>query len=322
MSLHLREEVLLAESRIRPHVRETILEHVPWLSGYGARVFCKLENLQYTGSFKVRGALNKLLSLTSEERMQGIVAASTGNHGVAVAYSLKMFNAPGLVFVPENTPLEKVKIILRLGAEVRRHGYDTAHAEAYARRYAAENQLTFVSPYNDPQVIAGQGTIGPELCRQLDRVDVVLASVGGGGLITGIASYLRHVRPRVRIIGCSPENSQVMVQSVKAGRILDLPSIPTLSEGTAGGVEPNAITFDLCRELVDDYITVSEDEIGESLRQFIQNQHMLIEGAAAVSVASYLKSAEHFPGKNVVIIICGANITLDALARVLTRDAG
>lgn len=314
------KEVLRAEERIRPHIRETMLEYSPILSELGeANVYCKLENLQHTGSFKTRGAMNKLLSLTSEELAQGAVTASTGNHGAAVAYSLNKLSASGLVFVPDNAIPSKVQAIERLGAEVRYFGQDCAEAEVRAREYATQNRMVYVSPYNDPQVIGGQGTIAVELARQLGHVDAVYVSLGGGGLISGIAGYLKSVQPDGQIIGCSPENSQVMVQSVKAGRILDLPSLPTLSDGTAGGIEAGSITFDLCRTLVDDYVTVTEDEIKESLLLFIGTHHMLIEGAAAVAIASYLKTRERFAGKNVVIVICGANISLETLAEVL-RD--
>ena len=317
-SVDVAEEVMRAESRIQPYVRQTILEYSPYLSQKGgASVYCKLENLQHTGAFKVRGAMNKLLSLTPEELSCGVVTASTGNHGAAVAFSLGKLNASGIVFVPEATPIPKVEAIQRLGAEVRYYGKECADTEIYARQYALQNGLTYVSPYNDPQVIGGQGTIGVELARQMDRIDAVFVSVGGGGLISGIAGYLKSVRPDVQIVGCSPENSQVMIQSVKAGKILELPYLPTLSEGTAGGIESGAITFGLCRNLVDAYVTVTEDEIRESLRMFIQMQHLLIEGAAAVSVASYLKMREDFTGKNVVIVICGANIPLETLKSVL-----
>ena len=312
------EEVLRAQERIRPHVRETILEHSIFLSQLGgANVYCKLENLQYTGSFKARGAMNKLLSLTTEELGRGVVTASTGNHGAAVARSASKLNASGIVFMPENSSPSKVRAIERLGAAVRYYGQDCAETEVYARHYAAKNHMTYVSPYNDPQVIGGQGTIGVELARQLGRIDAVYVSLGGGGLISGIGSYLESVQPDLQIIGCSPENSQVMIQSVKAGRILDLPSFPTLSDGTAGGVEAGSVTFKLCRELVDEYVTVTEDEIVASLRLFIETHHMLIEGAAAVAIASYLKTRDRFVGGNVVIVICGANISLEALKVVL-----
>lgn len=318
-SHELKELVLDAESRIRPYVRETILEHVPWLESYGAKVFCKLENLQYTGSFKLRGAINKILSLTSEERTRGVVAASTGNHGAAVAYSLKKLKVSGLVFVPENTPTEKVNAIERMETEVRRFGNDPVHTEIYAKQYAVKHNMIFVSPYNDMAVIAGQGTISVEICRQLDCIDVVFASLGGGGLLSGIAGYFKAVNPDIQIIGCSPENSQNMIRSIRAGRILDMESLPTLSDSTAGGIESGTITLGLCRNLINDYITTTETEISESILQFIRNQHMLIEGAAAVSVASYLKTAKQHARKNVVIVICGANITLDSLAHLFSQ---
>jgi threonine dehydratase len=177
--------------------------------------------------------------------------------------------------------------------------------------------MTYISPYNDPRVVGGQGTIGIELEQRLDRIDAVFASLGGGGLICGIAGYLKSGYPDIQMIGCSPQNSQVMIQSVKAGEILALPSLPTLSDGTAGGVEAGAITFDLCQMLVDDYVTVTEEEIKDSLRQFMETHHMLVEGAAAVAVSSYLKTRERFVGKNVVIIVCGGNISLGTLQQIL-----
>ena len=312
------KEVLSAERRIRPHVRETYLEYSPHLSELGgARVLCKLENLQHTGSFKVRGVINKLLGMTADELSRGVLTASTGNHGAALAHAARIVKTSGIVYVPENAAPDKVSAIERLGTEVRYHGNDNAVTEIYARRFAEEHHMTYVSPYNDPQVIAGQGTIGIELERRLDRIDVVFASLGGGGLISGIAGYLKSVHPDIVVIGCSPENSQVMIQSVKAGRILDLPSLPTLSDGTAGGIEPGAITFDLCRELVDDYVTVTEEEIADGLRLFMKTHHMLIEGAAAVAVASYLKMLDRCIDKNVVIIICGSNIGPETLKRIL-----
>jgi len=312
------KEVISAESRIRPHIRETFLEYSPILSELGnASVYCKLENLQYTGSFKIRGALNKMLSLSDQQKKNSVVAASTGNHGTAVAFALNKANLPGIVFVPENTPRYKVESITRLGAEVRFHGTDCVDSEIYAREYARQKEMIYISPYNDPKVIGGQGTIGVELRRQLSQIDAVFIALGGGGLISGISAFLKSKFPKIQIIGCSPQNSHVMIQSLKAGKILDIPSLPTLSEGTAGGIEKNAISFGLCRELVDDYLTVTEDEIKQSLRLFIDTHHMLVEGAAAVPIAAYLKIKESFSAKNIVIIICGANIHLDTLKEIL-----
>jgi len=311
-------EVIAAEKRIRSHIRETILDYSPYYSKLaGANVYFKLENLQYTGSFKVRGAMNKVLSLTPAERDRGVVTASTGNHGAATAFSLGKFNASGIVFVPQDAAAGKVQAIERLGAQVRYHGDDGAVTEAHARQYARDNRLTYISPYNDPQVIGGQGTIAVELAKQLDQIDMVFIALGGGGLISGVAGYLKSIQPDVRIIGCSPENSQVMIESVKAGQILNLASLPTLSDGTAGGIEPNSITFGLCRDLVDDYETVSEAEIKESLRQYLQVHHILIEGSAAVALAACVKQGDRLAGKNVVVILCGANISVETLKEIL-----
>jgi threonine dehydratase len=311
-------EVVSAEKVIRPYIRETYLEYSPFYSRMtGARVHFKLENLQHTGSFKLRGAMNKLLSLTDEEKGRGVVTASTGNHGAAFAFGLGKVKGSGLVFVPENASPAKVAAIERLGAEVRHIGSDSAETEAHARLYAEKNKMTHLPPYNDIKVIGGQGTIAFELTNQLDQIDAVYVALGGGGMISGIAAFLKSKNPAVQIIGCSPENSQVMIQSVKAGRILDLPSLPTLSDGTAGGVEPGSITLDLCREFVDDYMTVTESEIKASLREFMQAQHMLIEGSAAVAIAACKKHSYRLAGKNVAVIICGGNISLETLKTIL-----
>jgi len=307
-----------AEQRIRPYIRETPLDHALALSETGqSNVYLKLENLQYTGSFKLRGAMNKLLSLSPEERAQGIVTASSGNHGAAVAYGLKRLGLPGQIFVPENASPVKVELIRRLGAQVHHYGHDSGLTELYARDYADQRGLVYISPYNDPQIIAGQGTIGVELARQLERIDAVFVTVGGGGLISGIAGYLKAVQPQVKIIGCLPENSPVMAESVKAGQIVEMESLPTLSDGSAGGIEPGAITFALCRKLVDEFVLVSEDEIKAAMRLIIESQHLLVEGAAGVAVAAYLKTETTFRHKNVVIVLCGANISLEALKTVL-----
>lgn len=314
----IKEEVLQAGQRITPYLRETPLDYSLALSQISdCHVYVKLENLQHTGSFKVRGALNKLLSLTPDQRARGIVAASTGNHGAAVAFGLRSIAANGLIFVPENASPTKVAAIRRLGAEVRTHGLDGAVTEVYARNYADENGMIYISPYNDPQVIGGQGTIGLELTRQLDHLDAVFVALGGGGLISGVAGYLKSIKSTVRIVGCSPQNSAVMIESVRVGKILDLESAPTLSDGTAGGLEPGAMTFDLCRQFVDDYVTVSEDEIIQAMQLFMENHHQMIEGAAGVAIASFLQQKSRLQGKNVVIIICGANISLKTLKEIL-----
>ena len=316
------QEVIAAERRIRPYIRKTILEYSPYYSKLAAAdVRFKLENVQHTGSFKLRGAMNKMLSLSRAQRTRGVVTASTGNHGAAMAYGLGKLNATGIVFVPQNASTGKVQAIEQLGAEVRYFGDDTADTEAHARNFAKKHGLAYIPPYNDLQIIGGQGTIALELSKELNKIDAVFVALGGGGLISGIAAYLKSIHPEVEIIGCSPQNSQVMIRSVDAGKILDLPSMPTLSDGTAGGIEPGAVTFDLCRELIDDYETVTEDEIKQSLVKFLETQHMLIEGSAAVAVAAMVKRRDRLAGKNVVVIICGANISVEMLRTVLSKKS-
>lgn len=312
------EEITRAEARIRPHIRETPLAESLALGELaGGTALVKLENLQHTGSFKVRGALSALLGLSPAERSRGVVAASSGNHGAALAFGARALGAQALVFVPEDASPVKVAAMRRLGAQVRHHGADTVEAEVQARAYAEAHGLPYISPYNDRLVVAGQGTVGVEIARQAERLDALIVAVGGGGLIAGTAAYLRSVWPDLLVIGAQPERSAVMSESARAGRIVELPSLPTLSDGTAGGIEPGAITFELCRELVDEYALVSEEEIAAAMRLFIEEEHMLIEGAAGVAVAAYLKLAGRLRGKTTGVVICGANVSPAVLKSVL-----
>jgi threonine dehydratase len=309
---------VLAANRIAAHIRETPLDYSPALSELsGANVYLKLENLQHTGSFKLRGAFNKLLSLTPEERAAGGVAASSGNHGAAIAYAMSKLGVTGVIFVPEQTSPTKVDAIKRAGGDVRFFGNDGLDTEMHAREYAEQNDMVYLSPYNDLDVIAGQGTCGVEIARQLSTIDAVFIAVGGGGLISGVGSFLKSVNPAISVIACQPLASAVMTESVKAGEILDLPSEPTLSDGTAGGIEAGSITFDICRDLVDDYQVVTEEQIAEAMCLFIDSHHMLPEGAAGVAIAGFLASAEKYQGKNVVIIVCGGNISRETLKKVI-----
>lgn len=307
-------EVLSAEKSIRPYIRETPLDYSIAISREtGVNVFLKCENLQYTGAFKIRGALNKLLGLNSLQRDQGVVTASSGNHGTAVAYGLMKLNMKGIIFVPQNASSTKIDNILNYTTDLKFHGRDCMQTEMHALAYAKDHNMIYISPYNDRKVIAGQGTIALELVNQLEAIDAVFVPIGGGGLISGIAGYLKSVNPNIRIIGCLPEHSPVMSESMKAGKIIEMETLPTLSDATAGGIEPDAITFDLCRQFVDDYILVSEDEIKNAIISMIKTQHLLIEGASGVALAALLKHSSQFQGKNVVIILSGGNISLETL---------
>lgn len=312
------DDVVAAERRIRALVRETPLERSEALSArVGSEVLLKLENLQHTGSFKVRGAGNKILGLDDRGNAP-VVTASSGNHGAAVAYVLRNVGRKAIVFMPGKASALKVQNIRNLGAEVAFFGEDEAATESHARGWAAERGLTFVSPYNDPAIVAGQGTLGLEAWRQAaGSIDNVFVSVGGGGLIAGVALCLKSLNPDIRVIGCSPAASPVMAQSVRAGRILDLPSLPTLSDGTAGGIEADTITLALCRDYVDHWIEVSEDEIAEAMRLFIDAHHMLLEGAGGVAIAGALAAGEAWTTGRSLVVICGANISRSTLKAVL-----
>jgi len=314
----LAENVARAAERVMPYVRHTPLDHsVRFSNDSGANVWMKLENLQHTGSFKLRGAFNKLLSLTEDERNGGCVVASSGNHGAAVARAMAQLGVKGVVFVPEQTSSTKVSAIRESGIEVRFFGTDGLDTEIHARQYAERNEMQYISPYNDADVVAGAGTCGVEIAESLPEVDAVFVAVGGGGLISGVGAYLKSLRSEVSVVACQPEASPVMTRSVEAGRILELHSDPTLSDGTAGGIEAQAITFDLCRSLADDYVLVSEKQIANAMRTFIDAHHMLLEGAAGVALAGLCARADQYRDKNVVVIVCGGNISRETLRQVI-----
>ena len=312
----LKESCQKAYDNIKKNIVKTPLIHSKNLSSISdSNVFLKLENFQHTGSFKLRGAMNKILNLP--DKSISVVAASSGNHGAAVAYSLRNLKMKGLVYVPENAVPSKVELIKKYGVEVRYSGNDCLIAESSAISYAEENNLSFVSPYNDIDVISGQGTIGVEMINQMKDLDVVFITVGGGGLISGVGGYLKSINSNIKIIGCSPENSPVMKISLNKGKIIEFESLPTLSEGSAGGIERDSITYNFCEEFIDDFYLVSEEEIVENIKFFIANEKLLIEGAAAVSVAGFLKNKKLFKGMNVGIVICGGNIGNDTLKSIL-----
>ena len=317
------DRIAATERLIRPYVRETPVELSLALSeSAGADVWLKLENVQHTGSFKVRGAFSKLLRLTEVERARGIVTASSGNHGAATAWASRALNVPALVFVPQQASSTKLQAIRRAGAEVELYGVDGVDTEIHARRVAEERGLPYVSPYNDADIVAGQGTLGLELRRQLPGLDVVFIAVGGGGLIGGAAAALKAERPEIRIVGCLPEHSPVMARSVAAGAIIEMESLPTLSDGTAGGIEPGAVTFALCRSLVDEWVLVTEAEIAAAMRHCLTAEHTLVEGAAGVAVAGFWRKERELPGARVAVVLCGANVSVEKLAGVLSAGHG
>ena len=314
----MRDAILHAHERIRPHIRQTECVHSQSLSdASGAEVFLKLENRQLSGSFKLRGVANKLLSLTKEERERRLVAASTGNHGAAFAHAVPELGLDGLLFLPTNAAASKLQAIEVSGIPFQLVGDDCVETEGHAARYAAEHDCVWVSPYNDPLVVAGQGTVAVEFLDQVEAIDGVLAPVGGGGLISGIGAYMKAVAPGLKVIGCQPVASAVMYESVRAGEIVTMESRPTLSDATAGGIEPGSITFDLCRKHVDDYELIDEDEIAHAIRFVHDNEGMVIEGGAALPVAAALRRTAGLRGKRLVLIVTGSKIDDDVLRRIL-----
>jgi threonine dehydratase len=295
-------------------MRVTPVEHAPSLShATGSEVYLKLENQQVTGSFKVRGALNALLSRKPDVLSRGVVAASTGNHGLATLYACERVGTTCTIFAPATGATSKLDALRRAGADVRLRGDDCVEAEVAARTFAEGQGSLYLSPYNDPDVVAGQGTIGLELAEQLAELDAVYVAVGGGGLIGGIGGYLKKRFPAIEVVGCSPENSPAMYRAIEAGGIVPVDSLATLSDGTAGGIESGAITFELCRDVIDRFVLVPEEAIRASLRSVVEQHHTLIEGAAAVPVAGLLADSERRTGR-IAVVLCGANIGPDVLA--------
>lgn len=307
-----------AAGRIGRLVRETPLDYSPQFSERTeANVWFKLENLQHTGSFKLRGATNRLMTLSPDQRRAGCVAASSGNHGAAVAFAMKALEIDGVIFVPEHTSPTKIDAIRSYGGDVRLFGSDGLDTELHARAYADDKRMFYLSPYNDEEVIAGQGTCGVEIAAQLPDIDAIFIAVGGGGLIGGTGSVLKQHRPDIRLVACQPANSPVMTRSIEAGHVVEMASSRTLSDGTAGGIEADAITFSLCRDLVDDYVLVEEAAIAHAMCDFMDAHHQLVEGAAGVAIAGLLQASAGLEDRNVVVLVCGANISRETLRGVL-----
>ncbi|XP_048737088.1 L-threonine dehydratase catabolic TdcB-like isoform X2 [Ostrea edulis] len=317
------QETLEARRRIKQYVYKTPLMFSDPLSNLtsSCKVFIKLENEQLTGSFKIRGAFNKLMKLSSAGdviKQKGIITASSGNHGMACVEAGKTLGIPVTVYCQQNVSEHKKNVLLNKGVRVVLHGVDCVEAENEGRASAEKQEVEYVSPYNDIYVIAGQGTIGIEILEDCPEVDCVLVPVGGGGLIGGIARYIKQVRPSVEIIGCQPQNSKVMYESVRAGRVVFEESLDTLSEGTAGGLEDNSITLPICAQYVDDWIMVTEEEIGRAVVYMLQNHQKVVEGAAGTALGAYLKNPGRFKGKRVVLIACGGNLGIQTLKQLVS----
>jgi len=317
-----------AYKRIREHTEVTpLIASGPMSERSGSQVFIKTEHRQRTGSFKIRGALNAILGLDDSTASLGVVTASSGNHGIAVATAADIRNIGCVVYLPNGASESKVAGIRRLGAEiVFVDSTDAVKAESAARAEARASGRYYLSPYNDLTVVAGQGTVGIEVLAQasahgIESVDVIVVSVGGGGLISGLSTWLAEHSPTTRIVGASPANDMAMAASVAAGTIVDVAASPTISDGTAGGLESDAVTFPICERLVTEWITPSEAQIAAAVATMIDDHHELVEGAAGVALAAGAQYAEQNPASSVIVVSCGANISASATQAVLQAAA-
>jgi threonine dehydratase len=314
------DDVRAARARIREHVYVSPCARSETLSRASATdAYLKLENLQMTGAYKERGALNKLLMLSAGERAKGLIAASAGNHAQAVAYHAGRLGIPATIVMPEATPILKVANTRGYGARVLLSGssYDEAYAEA--RRLEQLEGLTFVHPFDDPAVIAGQGTVGLELLEQVPDLEAVVVPIGGGGLVSGVAVALKSANPAIRVIGVESEVLPCMLASVEAGRPVAVEPGTSIADGIAVK-RPGELTFAHVKELVDEIVTVSEEEIASAILYLLEREKTVVEGAGAVPVAALLeRKVRQLVGLRVAAVISGGNIDVNLVARVIER---
>ncbi|MFJ1571633.1 L-threo-3-hydroxyaspartate ammonia-lyase [Pseudomonas fluorescens] len=308
----LQQAITEAHTALRPQVAVTPLTLSSRLSALsGCEVYLKCEHLQHTGSFKYRGASNKLRLLDPVQRQRGVITASSGNHGQGLALAGQALGVPVSVYTTTQASSYKLEAMRALGAEVISLDLDPLGAELEAGRQAQLQGKPYVSPYNDYQIIAGQGTVGMELFEQQPELDAVFVAVGGGGLISGIAAALHGLSAKTRIVGCWPANSPALHASLAAGRIIEVDEEETISDGTAGGVEPDSVTLGLCQRLLSQRVLVSEAQIKAAMREVAASERWIIEGAAGVAMAGMLALAEEYRGKKVAVVLCGRNIVLE-----------
>jgi threonine dehydratase len=312
------EDILAAGSRIAGSIFESpCVETIPLSQLCGAEVFCKLDYLQRTGSFKERGARNALELLASDDRRRGAIAASAGNHALAMAYHGGLMNIPTTVVMPRFAPVIKSATCRKLGANVVLHGNDLAEARAHADQLEAQHGLAYIHGYDDPAVIAGQGTLGLEILEQVPDVDAIVAAIGGGGMIAGIARAVKSIRPATRVIGVEPAHAACESAALAAGAPVDIELKPTLADGLAvAQVGPRS--FALARDLVDKVVTVDETELAMAILRLIELEKTVVEGAGAAPFAALLAGKlPELAGKRVVLVLSGGNIDLSVLQRVI-----
>ena len=298
---------------------ETKLLYSPYFTEKtGNKVYLKPENMQVTGAYKIRGAYYKISTLSDEERAKGLITASAGNHAQGVAYAAKAYGVKAVIVMPTTTPLMKVERTKSYGAEVVLYGDVYDEACEYAYKLAEEHGYTFIHPFDDYRVMAGQGTIGLEILEQLPDVDVILVPIGGGGLISGLAYAVKHLKPSCQVIGVQAAGAASMVDSLEAGHILTLPSVHTIADGIQVKT-PGDLTFEMCRQYVDKVVAVSENEIAGAILSVLEKQKLVAEGAGAVGIAAAMYGKVDLRGKTVCALLSGGNVDVTMLERIITR---
>ncbi len=306
--------------RIQPHIVETPLQESRWLSELsGGRVFLKLDHQQITGSFKLRGAANKLLALTAAQQKAGVVTASNGNYAFGIAAMARRLKMDAEVYVSQSIDAVRKQRIQQLGARLREISGDYLGAEHTARAEAERSGRTYAPPYNDPDVVAGQGTIAVELLRQQRGIDAVFVAVGGGGLIAGIGQHFKAHAPATEIVGCWAAHSPVMYECLRTGRIIDVVEKDSHAVSVLGGIEAGSITFPLAQKVIDRKILVDEPAILDACRRIYREHQHLVEGAAGIALGAFLQVAPQYRGRTVVVLLCGGNVD-PALARLIAES--
>ncbi len=312
-----------AQKTIKPYAKSTPLVRSKFLSDLcSADIYLKLENLQVTHSFKIRGVINKLLNLSVEEKARGVVTASAGNHGQAVAFGSRELGFAAKIVVPVNTPKIKIDGIKQYGADLILYGANYPEAEAKAKELSSEDGSLYISPYNDELIVAGHGTVGLEILQILPNVDAVVVPVGGGGLISGVSIVVKTEKPDVEIIGVQSEAVPIMYESLRAGKIVPphRHQLNTIAEGLAGGIEKGSITFTIAKQFVDEVMLVREESIRRAVYLLWENEKQLVEGSGVVGVAMLLENSESFMGQSVAVVVSGGNIDGSLFKSILATE--
>lgn len=312
------QDMYSARKNISQITQKTPLIHSLWLSEIvGGSVRLKMECVQQTGSFKIRGAGNKILNLSKSELKRGVITVSSGNHGRAVSFVTRKLSSPAVVCVARTVPEVKLEAITKLGAELIVYGntYDEALIHAY--QLQEERGLTFVHPFDDPEIIAGQGTIGLELIEDYSEIDTVIVPLSGGGLLSGIGFVLKSLKPDINVVGVTMERGPAMVESLKSGRVVDIVEEPTLADALMGGIgHDNRYTFKIIQDYVDETVLVSEEEIAAAMVFALEKHHIVVEGGGAVGIAALLFDKVKKMGKNIAVILSGGNVDMQVLIKL------